>query len=49
LGEGSFGKAYLIERISDSLMCVMKVIDMGRMSENERKETLQEAKIIEHL
>ena len=22
---------------------------MGRMSENERKETLQEAKIIEHL
>jgi len=49
LGEGSFGKAYLIERIADSLMCVMKVIDMSRMSENERKETLQEAKIIEHL
>jgi NIMA (never in mitosis gene a)-related kinase len=40
LGEGSFGKAYLIERISDSLMFVMKIIDMGRMSENERKETL---------
>jgi hypothetical protein len=39
----------LIERISDSLMCVMKIIDMGRMSEHERKETLQEAKIIEHL
>ncbi len=30
-------------------MCVMKIIDMGRMSESERKETLQEAKIIEHL
>lgn len=30
-------------------MCVMKMIDIGRMSEAERKETLQEAKIIEHL
>ena len=49
MGEGSFGKAYLIERMSDGLMCVMKVIDIGRMSEAERKETLQEARIIEHL
>jgi NIMA (never in mitosis gene a)-related kinase 1/4/5 len=49
LGEGSFGKAYLIERMSDGLMCVMKVIDIGRMSESEKKETLQEAKIIEHM
>jgi NIMA (never in mitosis gene a)-related kinase len=49
LGEGSFGKAFLIERVSDGLMCVMKVIDIGRMSESEKKETLQEAKIIEHL
>jgi len=30
-------------------MCVMKVIDIGRMSESEKKETLQEAKIIEHM
>lgn len=49
LGEGSFGKAYLIERVSDRLMCVMKTIDIGRMSESEKRETLQEAKIIEHL
>jgi len=28
LGEGSFGKAYLIERMSDKLMCVMKTIDI---------------------
>ena len=49
LGEGSFGKAYLIERISDGLMCVMKTIDLSKMSEAERRETLQEAKIIEHL
>ena len=49
LGEGSFGKAYLIERMSDKLLCVMKCIDIHRMSEHEKKETLQEAKIIEHL
>ena len=49
LGEGSFGKAYLIERVSDKLMCVMKTIDIGRLSESEKRETLQEAKIIESL
>ena len=49
MGEGSFGKAYLIERIADNLKCVMKCIDIHRMSEHEKKETLQEAKIIEHL
>ena len=30
-------------------MCVMKLIDITRMGEHERKETLQEARIIEHL
>jgi len=40
LGEGSFGKAYLVERLSDKLYCVMKVIDITRMSESEKKETL---------
>ena len=33
LGEGSFGKAYLVKRLSDGLMCVMKQIDIGKMSE----------------
>ncbi len=28
LGEGSFGKAYLIKRESDGLQCVMKMIDI---------------------
>jgi serine/threonine protein kinase len=28
LGEGSFGKAYLVRRTSDGLMCVMKMIDI---------------------
>jgi NIMA (never in mitosis gene a)-related kinase len=27
----------------------MKTIDIGRMSEGEKKETLQEAKLIEHM
>jgi serine/threonine protein kinase len=33
LGEGSFGKAYLVTRNSDGLQCVMKQIDIGRMSD----------------
>eukprot|EP00347_Sterkiella_histriomuscorum_P017105 403350648 len=49
LGEGSFGKAYLVERASDKLKCVMKQIDIGRMSEQEKRETVQEAKILEAL
>lgn len=47
LGEGSFGKAFLVRRVKDSLMCVMKMIDMGRMPEKEKKETLQEARLLE--
>ena len=49
LGEGSFGKVYLVTRQSDGLKCCMKVIDIGRMPESEKKETLQEAKILEAL
>ena len=49
LGEGSFGKAYLVERISDGLKCVMKQIDIQKMSEQERRETVQESKILEAL
>ena len=30
-------------------MCVMKQIDIGKMSESERKETVKEAKILEVL
>ena len=47
LGEGSFGKAFLVRRVTDSNMCVMKMIDIGRMSEKEKKETLQEARLLE--
>ena len=47
LGEGSFGKAFLVRRVNDGNMCVMKMIDIGRMSEKEKKETLQEARLLE--
>jgi len=40
LGEGSFGKAYLIKRQSDNLLCVMKMIDIHRMSEKEKREVV---------
>ena len=49
LGEGSFGKAYLVNRNSDKLMCVMKQIDVSRMSDKEKREVVQESKLLEAL
>lgn len=47
LGEGSFGKAYLVECQSDKSLAVIKQIDITQMPEEEKKETLDEAKIME--
>ena len=47
LGEGSFGKAYLVECIKDSTKCVIKQMDLSEMSEVEKRETIKEAKILE--
>lgn len=47
LGEGSFGKAYLVECKSDKSYAVIKQIDITNMPEEEKKETLDEAKIME--
>lgn len=49
LGEGSFGKAYLVECISDGTMCVIKQVDLSKMNEQEKRDTLKEAKILEAL
>ena len=49
LGTGSFGVAYLVQCQSDKQMAVIKQIDIGEMNEEERKETLKEAKILEVL
>ena len=32
LGQGSFGKAYLVEKIADKSLCVLKQIDLSGMS-----------------
>ena len=47
LGEGAFGKAYLVEAGSDRQQCVIKQMDISSMSDQERKDALREAKILE--
>lgn len=49
MGEGAFGKAFLVECESSKEMAVIKQVDIGKMSENERNDTLKEAKILEAL
>ena len=49
MGVGSFGTAYLVECQSDKRYAVIKQIDIQNMDENERRETLREAKILEVL
>ncbi len=49
LGEGAFGKAYLVESVSDKTLCVIKQVDLSKMTEQEKKDTLMEAKILEAL
>jgi len=49
LGEGSFGKAYLVKRASDGLLCCMKMIDIHKMSAKESAEVVQESKLLEVL
>lgn len=46
LGEGAFGKAYLVECVSDGSKCVIKQMDIHSMSEEERRETYKEAQIL---
>ena len=49
LGVGSFGTAYLVQCMSNNSLAVIKQIDIAQMSEEERRETLNEAKILEVL
>lgn len=49
LGKGSFGKAFLVQAESDGSYAVIKKIDIAQMSEKEKVETMQEAKILEVL
>lgn len=49
LGVGSFGTAYLVECQSDKSQAVIKQIDIAAMSEEERRETVREGRILEVL
>ena len=49
LGEGAFGKAYLVFSKKDGNHYVIKQIPLKDMSEEEKKRTVQEAKILESL
>lgn len=49
LGEGSFGKAYLVESLEDKSLAVIKTIELGPMDEKEKKEAILESKILEKL
>ena len=46
LGEGSFGKAYLCENLSDNSHCVIKQIPLDGLDEEEKKETYNEVLIL---
>ena len=49
LGKGSFGKAFLVQAQSDKSLAVIKKIDIADMSEQEKRDTIKEAKILEVL
>lgn len=49
LGEGSFGKCYLVETQSTHERRVIKQIDLNPLSREEQSESLREAKILEQL
>jgi NIMA (never in mitosis gene a)-related kinase len=46
LGEGTFGKCYLVEHRRTDLKCVLKQIEIFGMSEEEQLEVVKEAKIL---
>lgn len=49
LGQGSFGIVYLARCLKSNTLCAVKQIDIKELSEEERKKTLNESKILESL
>lgn len=49
LGEGAYGRAYLVTAESTGEYCVIKEIDIHMMTPEMQQETLKEAKIMERL
>jgi len=46
LGEGSYGKAFLVQAETSGELCVIKQINIQSMSEKEKEETVREANIL---
>ena len=46
LGEGGYGKALLVKRKKDNLLCVAKSIKLANLKENEKKESLREVSVL---
>ena len=56
LGEGSYGKAYLVKQLADNTLAVLKQIDMSKMSvdswvtkSKEMTDAFKEAEILKQL
>ena len=49
LGEGAFGKAYLVNKIETGEALVIKEMNIAHMSQKEREETFKEAVILKNL
>jgi len=49
LGEGSFGKAFLVKSKTTGEQAVIKEIDISHMPEEAKRDALREAKITESL
>ncbi len=49
LGEGSYGKAYLVKCNNDNSQAVIKTLNLESLSEEAKKEAFKEAKILEKL
>ena len=49
LGEGSFGKCYLVQAASDNSKRVIKQVDLNPLKKSEHSEALREAKVLEQL
>ncbi|EGR33731.1 protein kinase domain protein, partial [Ichthyophthirius multifiliis] len=49
LGEGSFGKAFLVQRTIDNQNCVIKQINISHMTDQEKQNAYKEARILSQL
>jgi NIMA (never in mitosis gene a)-related kinase len=49
LGEGSYGKAYLVKCSGDNSLAVIKTMSLDSISDEARKDAYKEAKILEKL